>query len=171
MSGIEELRMPQDWTSLFSELGAHPADWAGGNDEANRAQLHRFLFLRQAWRQVVSDGDQDWIAREVEQARKNPARPYSGTGLALARLIASGADEADISEVVRGMQASLLFALTYLLSDPQLDDPALERAGLAGLGWMLVETDAEGEPTPRELGCLHESVLNAEPTGREMRPR
>jgi hypothetical protein len=36
-------------------------------------------------------------------------------------------------------------------------------------GWLLVETDAEGEPTQRQIG-LHESFLSLDPSGREGRP-
>lgn len=162
---------PKDWEALFSTLGADPANWVGGVDEENRAQLHRYLFLRHAWREIVPADDWAWIAREIEQARQHPERPFAGIRLALERLRAAGVDEDDLAEVVRGMQASLLFAFTYLLSDPQLEDPALDQAGLPGLGWALVETDAEGEPTGREIACPHESVLGTDPTGREMRPR
>jgi len=159
-----------NWTALFSALGADPANWVGPDDEENRKHLPRYLFLRQAWRNVVAEGDNEWIGNEIANAREKPCEPYAGIGLALERLRSNGASDADIGEVVRGMQGQLLFRFTYLLSDPELDDPALEAAGFSELGWTLVETDPEFRPTTRVVGNLHESVLTTEPTGREMRP-
>jgi hypothetical protein len=38
------------------------------------------------------------------------------------------------------------------------------------VGWALFEVDDNGRPL-REIGMLQESVLETDPTGREMRPR
>jgi len=64
------------------------------------------------------------------------------------------------------MQAQLLFHICYLL-----DDPSIDERELADVGWALVETNADLEPTDRVIGGLHESVLETDPSGREMRPR
>lgn len=101
-----------------------------------------------------------------EAAEAEPSAPFAGVGLALKRLRGSGASERDLVDLVRGMQAQLLFHVCYLLDDPSIDDREL-----AGVGWALVETDAEFELTGGAFGGLHESVLAADPTGREMRPR
>jgi hypothetical protein len=36
--------------------------------------------------------------------------------------------------------------------------------------WSLVEMTREGQPTGREVGGLHESLLSMDPSGREGRP-
>lgn len=46
-------------------------------------------------------------------------------------------------------------------------DPA---AGDDAPGWTLIETDADGTPTGRPVGGLHEDVLSLDPTGREGKP-
>lgn len=47
---------------LFRELGAQDPDgWATSQMSEGINQLHRFLFLRQAWRRVVSESDDAWI--------------------------------------------------------------------------------------------------------------
>jgi len=84
----------------------------------------------------------------------------------LRRLRDIGASESDLVDLVRGTQGQLLFHICYLLNDPSIDDRELSE-----VGWALVETDAEFEPTDRAVGGLHESVLQTDPTGREMRPR
>lgn len=152
---------------LFSRIGARgPEGWARSQAQEGINQLHRFLFLRQAWSNVITEGDHAWMDAAMERVGANPDEPYAGIGGALSRLIKAGAVRDDLSDLVRGMQAQLLFHICYLL-----EDPSLAEAELGEVGWALVETDAEFEPTGTTIGGLHESVLETDPTGREMRPR
>ena len=152
---------------LFTQLGAKdPEAWAHSQVQEGINQLHRFLFLRQAWSNVISEADHSWMDAAICMAKANPDAPYAGIGGALGRLIKAGAARDDLSDLVRGMQAQLLFNLCYLLEDPSLVEPELVE-----VGWTLVETDGEFAPTNTTIGGLHESVLETDPTGREMRPR
>lgn len=154
-------------TELLRRAGApNPERWATSQIGEGVNQLHRFIFLRQAWRGVVSEGDRSWISKAVKAAEADPDAPFTGVGLALSRLLNLGANQNDLVDVVRGMQAQLLFHICYLL-----DDPSIDECELSGIGWALVETDADLEPTARKMGGLHESVLETDPSGREMRPR
>jgi len=48
--------------ALFEKLGARDPDgWARSQLQEQVAQLARFLFLRQAWRAIVDEGDSAWI--------------------------------------------------------------------------------------------------------------
>ena len=153
-------------TELFRRLGApHPEQWASSQLKENIPQLHRYLWLRSAWKCVVSDDDFAWIEAEVKSARAEPDAPYSGIGLALERCLNKGIDKEDLKEIVRGKQAQLLFALCYLLEDPGFSEKELK-----GMGWGLFQTDENGSPTKPILG-LHEGVSATDPTGREMRPK
>lgn len=96
---------------------------------------------------------------------KHPDEPYAGVGHALKKLRTRGATNEEIAEVVRGMQAQALFSFCYLLDDPGDVEPEV-----AEVGWALVEVDGEGNVLG-DIGGLHESVLEMDPTGREMRPR
>jgi hypothetical protein len=161
MTAIEEL------TDVFRQLGARdPEGWARSQVDEGINQLHRFLFLRQAWSLVIPEGDCSWIDAQIANSERVPGTPFAGTGRALGRLLDSGAERELIAETVRGMQAELLFGLCYLLEDPGLHD---EKA--FSVGWALVETDENGEPTASPIVGIHESVLETDPTGREMRPR
>ena len=152
---------------LFRELGARdPEDWAASQTSQGINHLHRFLFLRQAWARVASESDDEWIEKQVAHSKKDPRQPFAGTGHAIARMLAAGVVREDIVDLARGMQAQLLFDICYLL-----DDPSISEANIDDLGWTLVETDADFEPTPETISGLHESVLGTDPTGREMRPR
>jgi hypothetical protein len=129
------------------------------------AALAREVFLRQAWRHVITESDSTWISQEVDDAGRHPDDPYAGIGQALTKLRARGATDDEITDLVRGMQARLLFDLCYLLEDPGDVEPEFE-----GVSWALVQVDESGNVL-RSIDALHESVLETDPTGREMRPR
>lgn len=153
-------------TKLFDELGASdPERWARSQVEEGIPQLARFLFLRQAWRSIVSEDDTSWIYAAINHAKSHPDKPYAGAGLALARLKAKGATDEDLTDLVRAMQAELLFNFCYLLSDPgDVEDSASD------IAWKLMQVDDQGTAI-EEVGALHESVLGTDPTGRQIRPR
>jgi hypothetical protein len=153
-------------TALFHKLGARdPEGWAASQVEEGFPQLARFLFLRQAWRAIVDEDDPSWIDREIGRAEARPSEPYAGVGHALRKLRARGATDEELTDVVRGMQAELLFQFCYLLEDPGDVEPEV-----AGVTWSLLQVDNEGHVLDSIHG-LHESVLDTDPTGREMRPR
>ena len=155
----------RDLAHLFKIAGASdPEAWARSELEEGIPQLSRFLFLRQAWREVIKDGDSSWIDTEIASARQAPNDPGSGIGPALERLVAGGALRDDISKVARIMQWQLLSRMCYLLSDPSIEERELQ-----GTGWCLFEVDESGN-AGRPIDGLHESVLETDPTGREMRP-
>ena len=109
--------------------------------------------------------DPDWIAAEMAAARRDPSAPYAGVGLALEPLKGAGASDGDLTDLVRGKQAELLFSLCYLLEDPGIDEPEGQ-----DVLWSLLQITEEREIVGPMSG-LHESVLETDPTGREMRPR
>jgi hypothetical protein len=153
-------------SALFKKLGApDPDGWASSQIEEGIPQLARFLFLRQAWRAIVDESDFNWISGAIARAESRPEEPYAGVGHALRRLRALGASDEDLTDLVRGMQAELLFSLCYLLEDPGEVEPEA-----ADTSWALVQTDGDGNVLAT-IGGLHESVLETDPTGREMRPR
>lgn len=153
-------------TALFRKLGApDPEGWAGSQAQEGINQLGRYLFLRQAWRLILPEGDYRWIDRSIAQAERNPSEPYSGGGLALAKLRKRGATDEELTDLVRAQQAELLFGFCYLLSDPGELEPEVE-----DFAWQLTQVDGSGNPIG-EISSLHESVLETDPTGREMRPR
>jgi len=63
------------------------------------------------------------------------------------------------------MQWELLFGLCYLLDDPgDVEDEVKDMA------WGLFQVDEDGRPIAA-ISSLHESVLETDPTGREMTPQ
>lgn len=153
--------------ALFKSLGAHaPEELIQYLPEDPSTQLARYMFLKQAWDCVAREGDTQWIDEAVARSNKHPAEPYAGLGLVLQKLLAAGIARDDITELSRCLQAGMLFRIAYLL-----DGRAYQVKGLEHINWSLVRTDEEGNPTAEQIGGLHESVLETDPTGREMRPR
>jgi len=160
------LNSKAELTDLFRKLGASdPELWAASQIEENIPQLHRYLFLREAWRLTISEDDVDWIEAYIRASENDPSEPYAGVGLALKRCLDKGAAPEDLTEIVRGMQAELLSGFTYMLEDPDIRDPDVR-----DLCWALFAVDYDGQPLT-QIGGLHESVLETDPTGREMRPK
>lgn len=144
-----------------------PESWARSQVEEGIDQYGRLVFLRGAWQCVHREGEDAWIDAITEAARKRPDEPGAGAGHALERLLAAGADRQDLAELVRVMQWELLHGLMYLLSDPTFVDYPSD--GVPRVEWALFRIDDDGVPQG-PIGFLHESVLETDPTGREMRP-
>jgi hypothetical protein len=153
-------------TALFERLGArNPASWAESQIGEGVPQLQRFLFLRQAWSHIVAESDTGWMQQSIQRAERNPEEPFAGVGAALRRCLDQGVSAQDLNDIVRGKQAELLFNLCYLLNDPSFIEKELD-----DLEWGLFAVDVDGNPIPPRISFLHESVLETDPTGREMRP-
>ena len=148
--------------ALFERLGdPHPLEGARSQIREGIPQLQRYLFLRQAWRAVVNEGDSQWIQ---DQLNTPPDGPGGGIVDALKRALERGVTKQDLTTIVRVMQWRLLFRFCYLLSDPGDLEPEIKH-----VAWGLFEIDEEGRPVG-PLQLLHEDVLRTDPTGREMRP-
>ena len=120
---MTETQRIAELTALFERLGARdPAAWARSEVEEGIPQLARFLFLRQGWRQVVSEDDTSWIDKWIASWKDKPNAPYAAIGRALSTLLEKGATRAELADLVRGMQALVLFELCYLLDDPQIEE-------------------------------------------------
>lgn len=151
----------EELTRIFRKLGAQdPAGWAGSQVREGIPQLARFVFLRQAWSGVLAEEDHGWIAQSL---RLDPRTPGGGIAPALKRLKALGASDQDLTTVARVMQWELLFHLCYLLDDPGDLPPEVR-----DMAWRLFQVDDDGNPIVA-IGGLHESVLETEPSGREIR--
>lgn len=133
----------------------------------------REAFLRLAWRQIIDDtamrGDEPaWIEGWLRWARSQK-QPQGGVGAAIERVLAAGADPADLTDVVRSMQCLLLVNLCDVLDAEGLDALRAE-AKLPAFEWRLFVTDVDGKPL-HAIESLHESVYSYDPTGRDGEPR
>jgi hypothetical protein len=101
-------------------------------------------FLRLVWEQVInSPMTGAWIHNTTATANQDANAPFADAGHALARLLAKGADHRDLSLVARLASYETVFSFLYMLDDPGIDGNAF---------------------------MLHESLLGADPSGKEGRP-
>lgn len=102
-------------------------------------------FLRAVWAEVIDlPATGEWVDAAIAEARIRPDGAFADAGRALARLLAAGADRRDVGAVVRVAAYESVVSLLYMLGDPGVD---------AGEG-----------------NLMHESLLSADPSGREGRP-
>jgi hypothetical protein len=152
----------QELTELFGKLGARdPEGWARSQVNEGIPQLPRYLFLREAWRNVVGPDDRSWMSKWRPKDQNAPGAELEP---AIDRILAAGARPEDLTTVVRIMQWHLLARLCVLLDDPHfLEDE------VSDICWALFLVDEDGNPIV-PVDALIESVLETDPTGREMRP-
>ncbi len=61
-------------TALFEKLGARdPQGWASSQVNEGIPQLHRFLFLRQAWSQVIAEDSVGWVDYHITGPQRQEA--------------------------------------------------------------------------------------------------
>ena len=131
---------------------ADPQSWALSEVSEDIAQLTRFLFLRGVWRRMHSCAD-DALATEL--ARK---------------LRQDGAGEEDLRELVQLALGRLAFDLLYLLDEPDgtaWDSPPEPDVADNDQRWLLAEAEPDGSLTGRDVGGLHESLADTDPTGND----
>jgi hypothetical protein len=159
----------QELAEHFRALGAfRPEGWARSQIEEGIPQYARFVFLRQAWEGIIADGDTSWIDPQIQQAERHPRAPGAGIGPALKRILAAGGNREDIAELVRVMQWQVLARIAVQLDDPGVVEyPSKD---MPQVNWRLFEVDEHDLPL-RPIEGLHESVLDTDPTEREMRPK
>jgi hypothetical protein len=131
----------------MAALGAEdPESWARSEVSEGIPHQARFLILRRLWRDVDR-----WAAPDALD-RLPAAR----------RLLDAGVDRTDLVGVVRA--AAFEAVLDVVVAIDEGHDP---EAPEDCPGWQLVETDADGNPTGREVGGLHEDFLTVDPSGQE----
>jgi hypothetical protein len=106
----------------------------------------REQFLKQLWTATIDPAlHGHWIDNAIRESEKNANAPFSDVGLALKRLLTLGASRQDLCVIARHAAYEGVFGTLYALSDPGLDNNDIE--------------------------MLYESLLSADPSGRDGRPK
>lgn len=141
----------------FDDLGApDPQGLAAEEVAENTPNLAAFLLLRRMWIGAVRwDLDPAAWIQESPYGEDEPAEEREANA-ALRRILAAGADPEDVRTLARHVFLQALSDAATALDeggDPEEDAP----------GWVLAETDAEGNPTGRTIDSLGALVLDARP--------
>jgi hypothetical protein len=156
----------KELAAIFRELGApEPEAWAASEIDEGIPQLARYAFLKGAWDRIASDDDLSWIDNVIANVPPESSDPYSGAAHSMRRMIQAGVSKSDIAQLVRSTQAEFLFDLCYMM-----DDPGAVSGNQDYVNWAFVELDDDDKPA-RQINGLHESVLETDPTGREVGPK
>ena len=142
----------------MKELGAEePEAWVESEITEDVAQMARFLILRRLWSDLDawSSDPSAWIEREISASEEKPESLFSEVGHALKRMVEAGVSLADVGKVAQMVAYEATFNTLNLIDE--CGDPDEEGDDLPG--WMLVETDAEGEMTGRAVVGLHEDLF------------
>jgi hypothetical protein len=103
-------------------------------------------FLRAVWDQAIDSWARGaWVDAMAAEAQACPGGSFADARRAVSRLLAAGADRGDLAAVARAVAYETAFSLLYML-----DDPGVEGG---------------------EVFMLHESLLSADPSRREGRPK
>ena len=141
-----------DLINRMRELGApDPEGWAGSELTEDIAQEARWLLVRAIWARAI-----DAIRPGNSVLRSNPS---------VKRLLADGADPDELAKALRyaahyGVFSTLVEIDSATAMDAPPDAP----------GWRLMETRfneelGDHELTGRDVGGLHESINDADPSG------
>ena len=102
-------------------------------------------FLKHMWNEIINPAMQEhWIDNVIRESERRPDSPFADLGPALKRLLAAGADRRDLSLISRHAAYEAVFGTLYALDDPGVDGD--------------------------DSKMMHESLLTADPSGREARP-
>jgi hypothetical protein len=134
-------------TERMVELGApDPASWASSEIKQGIAQQARYLVLRRIWAKALTP----W--RDPRALRRNDA---------LKQLVDQGADPDLLAEAVRGIVFDAVVDVVMVIDEGYDPDAPADAPG-----WTLAETD-RASATGRQVGGLHESLLEVDPNGIE----
>ena len=123
----------------FEELGAEdPEGWARSEICENIPQLARFLILRSLRRETVDTWTLAGALKNAPAAR---------------RLLAAGADQSDLLDLVQDVVQDAIFAVLAVLDEGQ--DP---EAPEGSPSWSLVEMGAGSTGQGRRIEGLHEDL-------------
>jgi hypothetical protein len=152
--------------SKFHALGADdPETWVRSEVSEDLAQFTRYLVLRGIWPDHVASWariPEEWTERVTKAADTQPNSHFADAGRAVSRVLAAGVSATDLGAIARMIAFETASGVLNRIDEGH--DPA---AGDDAPGWILMETDADGIPTGRPVGSLHEEVLSMDPTGRE----
>ena len=140
-------------TARFENVGAADArGWAESESAEDFAQLARYLALRAAWRRM-----RDAVSNAMaSQGAEN--------------LFAAGVSRDEVEGLLRRTVYEVTFELLYLIDEPDgtlHSEPPSTDVDDDHPRWTLMEVSPDGDLTGRDVGGLHESLLEVDPSGRE----
>ncbi|MFN7572147.1 MAG: hypothetical protein ACK5TK_11955 [Betaproteobacteria bacterium] len=121
---------------------AHPEGWIFSEFSENIPQFARFALLKSLWERAITPAIENdfWLnSGAMREILKK-----------VERVLSSDEKEQLFSEIGKALGFHMLNVLDEGIHSEELP------------GWSVIELSAEGEPTGREIGGLHESLMEEE---------
>ena len=151
-------------TDVFRQAGAiDPEMWADSQIKEGINQLGRFSFLKAITSEWLKEDDVHWVDNQIEFNYSRQGDPCSQLPKALKEMLDKNVSRETILDLIRVIQFNTLFHVCSTI------DRAIE-AETPIKNWALYEVDDDDNPM-ETLNGLHESLLQFDPSGKEMRPR
>src|SRR5262245_28308759 len=158
-------------TQVFRRLGASDApSWARSQLEEGIPQLAYFVFLKNAWQEILDEQNANqWFDGVLAVGAERPKWFYGQLARALQPVLARGVPRAELAAIIQLVQYDMLNALCFLLDEGGYSTPInvrQEEDNLSPVSWALHQVDENGQVIAR-LGGLHEYSDGEPPNGRE----
>ncbi|MFT3823522.1 MAG: hypothetical protein QM731_06355 [Chitinophagaceae bacterium] len=151
-------------TEVFRQAGAIDQEiWASSQIEEGINQLGRFSFLKAITSEWLKEDDVNWVDNQIEFNYSQPGDPLSQLPKALKEMLDKNVSRETIIDLIRVIQFNTLFHVCSTI------DKSIE-ADTPVTNWTLYETDDDDNPN-NVINGLHESLLEFDPSDKEMRPR
>ena len=152
-------------TEIFRDAGAiDPESWASSEIEEGIPQLARFSFLKALASILLKETDLDWVNNQIEHNYRRPDDPCAQIAPALKEMLYKNVSREAIIDLVRVIQFETLMYVCSTIDSG-------ENAGTPITNWGIFQKDEENDTPTVEISGLHESLLEFDPSGNEMRPR
>lgn len=103
-------------------------------------------FLTYLWTDCINPNlKEETLDSLIKHSKHEPSTPFADAGVIVQRMLEAGVSRKDICRFAQYVAYETSFNLLYALDDPGLDDA--------------------------DVSLLHESLLSADPSGREGRPQ
>lgn len=149
---------------IFRQAGAkNPEMLASSQINEGINQLARFSFLKTITSEWLKEEEVNWVDNQIEFNYSNPGEPCSQLPKALKDMLDKNVSRETIIDLVRVIQfETLLHVCSTIDKSFEADTPVKN--------WSLYELDDDDNVKNSIIG-LHESLLEFDPSDKEMRPR
>ena len=151
-------------TEIFKKAGAiNPEMCASSQFEEGINQLGRFSFLKAITSEWLKEDDVNWVDNQIEFNYTRPGDPCSQLPMALKEMLDKNVSRETIIDLIRVIQFNTLYHVCSIIDKTFETDTPITN-------WSLFELDENDNPKDI-LNGLHESLLEFDPSGKEMNPR
>ena len=173
---LSEQRLPPlEETAKSDGISARPISEAQFEDVWHEALVAgsgagdvKASFLRGIWQNVIPRPEREWVERAA--AVERTADPLGDFGPLVKKMLDHGMTPEEVARFAQIVGYETAFGLLYHLDDSSASYDAMPNNAAEEHCWQLFSVDPETDEPIESVGGMHESLLSADPSGREMRP-